>query len=73
MVWNPDWNRYLYAVSLSERLIIDPSAHSRAGIDALLKAQTGADTLPPWRIMFVTQEAGEIVGTVEYDSSDPPP
>lgn len=70
MIWNPHWNRYLYSVSLSERLIIEPSTHSRAGIEAVLMAQARRETPPRFRINFVQEEAGQIIGSIEYDSDD---
>lgn len=66
MIWNPHWNRYLYSVSLSERLIIEPTQHSLEGLHQMLADDMGQ--IPPFRINFVCEEAGQIVGTIEYES-----
>lgn len=74
MVWNPRWNEALYMVSLSERLIIAPSAHSVDRLNALIAAEVApqAGGALQFRIAFLDKEGAQIVKTIEYES-DPVP
>ncbi|WP_439104957.1 hypothetical protein [Celeribacter marinus] len=74
MVWNPRWNEELYMVSLSERVIIAPSAHSVDSLNALIAARLEPEArgVLQFRIAFLDKEGAQIVKAIEYES-DPVP
>jgi hypothetical protein len=47
LFWNPRWNDTLYLVSLSERLMLSPTAHSEDEIFACLAKNAMAMAHPP--------------------------
>ncbi|ALI55416.1 hypothetical protein [Celeribacter marinus] len=74
MAWNPRWNEALYLVSLSERLIIAPSAHSVDSLNALIAAGVAPQARGSlqFRVAFLDKEGAQIIKTIEYES-DPVP
>ncbi|WGW04445.1 hypothetical protein [Tropicibacter oceani] len=71
MLWNPRWNEQLFLVSLSERLVAEPTQHSldelNKRIARLSGAQPGARL--QFRLVFVCREGAQIVKFVEYEST----
>ena len=39
LLWNPDWNEFLFATSCAERLLENPTEHSRQEILTRIKAE----------------------------------
>lgn len=75
LFWNPRWNESLYLVSCAERLIDEPTAHAEDQIHARIAVDLAqapnADDLPPWlvfRLLFLRDEAGAVVGEVLHQS-----
>lgn len=70
LFWNPEWNRKLYLVSLSERLIAENTDHSTNEINSLLARglveQPGVDL--QFRLVFVMREGEETVRAVVHES-----
>lgn len=64
LLWNPDWNESLYCVSLSERLIEEPTLHSEDEIFRLIAVGI-ADIAPSqslqFQLIFVTRNNQEIL------------
>lgn len=67
LFWNPGWNRYLYSVSLSERMVVEPSDHSLAGLVEILSAGMAPGEALRFRILFVQELGGEIIADLEYE------
>jgi len=69
MVWNPTRNTQLYMVALAERLVSGLVEHSEAELNRLIAEKIGevAGELQ-FRLMFMTPEGDQIVGTVAYES-----
>lgn len=59
LVWNPDWNEALYAVSLAERLVAEPTAHAEAEMFRLISGQVSGRVT--FRLVFVTREGREVL------------
>ncbi len=61
MVWNPWWNETLYTMSLSERLIANPTEHSETDIldrirHDLLSADSDLTGNLQFRLVFIYRE-----------------
>lgn len=75
LIWNPDRNRDLWVVSLSERLILDPSAHSHDEICRRVAAEATAHLAPgqfsdlQFRLLFISREDGRIESQISYVSN----
>ncbi|OCX61006.1 hypothetical protein BFP70_16210 [Thioclava sp. SK-1] len=78
LVWNPDWNESLYLVSLSERLVDHPTAHSIAELERYmrhhLRPETGNDigrgpSMVQFRLAFWSREGAALVKDVYYESA----
>ncbi|MFY0595511.1 MAG: hypothetical protein JXQ85_03670 [Cognatishimia sp.] len=69
MIWNPARNTQLYMVALAERLVSGLVDHSEAELNRLI-----AENIPEvageiqFRLMFMTPEDDQIIGTVVYES-----
>lgn len=59
LFWNPDWNEALYAVSLAERLVAEPTAHAEAEMFRLI-ARQGSGRVT-FRLVFVTREGRAVL------------
>lgn len=69
MVWNPSRNTQLYMVSLSERLVSGLVEHSESELNQLIAEKIAEDAGDlQFRLMFMTPEGDQIVGTVVYES-----
>ena len=77
LFWNPRWNETLYLVSLSERMMLNPTAHSADEIKKHLIAEIER-TLPidqrpdylQFRLVFVCRDEAGLTQTATY-ISDP--
>ncbi len=56
LFWNPRWNEYLFLMSLSERLVTDPSPEVLALLRDRLAAWPGAGPGIAFRLVFVTPD-----------------
>lgn len=73
LFWNPVWNETLYLVSLSERLMLAPTAHSADEIRRRLAAEVNR-TVPPqehlpflqFRLVFVSRDTGGLTQTTTH-------
>lgn len=77
LFWNPQWNEYLFFVSLAERLTINPTEHSRREILQRLthhaKSGSNGHTHLQFRLVFIRRDDRNpdehaIVETVTYES-----
>lgn len=69
MVWNPVRNTQLYMVALAERLVSGLVEHSEAELNRLIAEKIGEDAGElQFRLMFMTPEGDQIIGTVVYES-----
>ncbi len=72
--WNPLWNESLFLVSLAERLIDDPTAHSedeifkRIAAD-LARGPEGAEGWLAFRLVFVAREDDTISREVLFEAA----
>lgn len=75
LFWNAGWNEQLYLVSLSERMIVDPSEHALQNILRLvapsLPAHEPGDMMQV-RLVFLARDGTQLVKAVAYES-DPCP
>lgn len=60
LVWNPRWNEALYAVSLAERLTVDPTPHAENEMFRLIMAQADRAGALRFRLIFVTRDTRDI-------------
>ncbi|MEH6404745.1 MAG: hypothetical protein V7750_15320 [Sneathiella sp.] len=75
MVWNPRWNESLFLVSCAERLMANPTDHSRTEIFTRigyeLKQNTASEKLSPFlqfRLVFLDRQGTEIHKRTTYTS-----
>ena len=70
LFWNPDWNEMLFLVTLSERMIAEPSQHCLNEIRSRLAARAGlnADGLE-FRLIFVHRTARGIQRDILFQSA----
>lgn len=69
LFWNPDRNDALFLVSLSERLIYDPSDRLRATMGRRIARRLGWQGRPfEYRLVFINREGGELVKAVCFES-----
>lgn len=75
MLWNPRWNESLFLVSCAERLMSNPTEHSRQEIISRIQRElnSGADTtpMPPYlqfRLVFLDRQGSEIHQHITYMS-----
>ena len=76
LFWNPDWNDYLYVVSLAERMVVAPSDHSEAEIYRRVQAEAMrcgvTDGRVQYRLIFLSREEKGLVEEELY-RADPIP
>lgn len=75
MIWNPHWNETLFVVSLSERLIENPTEHSRKEISRRIRDMCrdleGVEATPyfQFRLVLLSRDGGQLRESVAYISS----
>lgn len=62
LFWNPGWNETLFLVSCAERLIDEPTDHSRDEIFRRVSAGLDADAFMQFRLVFLSRR-GETIET----------
>lgn len=68
LFWNPRWNETLFLVSCAERLIDEPTDHSRDEIFRRISAEVGPDTLVQFRLVFLSRRGDAIEKDVRFVS-----
>ena len=75
LFWNPRWNESLYAVSLAERLTLNPTAHSREELFGLMfRELRGVEPENPdahhlqYRLVFVRRSGSEMQRLITFQS-----
>ena len=79
LFWNPRWNEDLYLVSLSERLMVNPSQHSLDEIRRVLHEElhrnpptSAAGPYVQFRLAFVSRSGGKITQDVCFTDTPMP-
>lgn len=68
LFWNPRWNEALFLVSCAERLIDEPTDHSRDEIFRRIAAGLSADALVQFRLLLVRREGDALVTEIAFTS-----
>lgn len=73
MVWNPHWNETLYTMSLSERLIANPTDHSEDAIltriaDDIRAHAPEAEGYIRFRLVFIYREGDTLDQEILFES-----
>ncbi|WP_172328620.1 hypothetical protein [Mangrovicoccus sp. HB161399] len=73
LAWNPRWNGRLYLVSLAERMVEEPTAHSLSELRSRIPAELPPGTPPPaaFRLTFVFRRGDRLEREVLWSSEDP--
>jgi len=76
MLWNPQWNEYLFMMSCAERLLDQPTQHSENEIFKRIVLQLNqkevalaGDVYLQFRLMVVCREGTALQQQPEYESS----
>ena len=65
LIWNPDWNESLFLVSCAERLMQNPTDHSRDEIFKRIARDVSAPYLQ-FRLVFIERDGAELRNHVTY-------
>jgi hypothetical protein len=74
LIWNPAWNESLFLVSCAERLLDEPSDHSRIEIERRIAAEVTRampDATPflQFRLILIARDGAKLTRSVAYLSA----